>query len=302
MTSATSPSPSFIDTHVHFFDLDGDLPLQWGWLEEPAPGDAVLFDDLTNVRTRRFTSTELLHEGRRLGGLRQCVHVQSALGSSDPLEETRWVHDLHAEHGLPGGHIAQVPMASDEAASLVDQHRSYDLTRGVRDPGSNGELLSPTYVANVRRLGHHDLLFEVFCSPRRYADLGALAEQAPDTRLVLEHFGLPAGYSEEARKVWRRGLHQLASRDNIWLKLSGLGLVDHDWTWQGAGRLVADALEAFGTQRCVVGSNWPIDRSVSSYPDVVRAITQDLSEAEERAVLYDNAIELYSPTLRDNSP
>lgn len=300
----TGPSvrsaPPFVDTHVHFFDLDLDRPLRWGWLEEPGPGEETLFGDLASVRTQRFTPPELLHEGTRLAGLQQCVHVQSALGTEDPVEETRWIQALQERYGMPAAHVAQVPMAASNARRIIEAHREHGVMRGARDPGGNSALLSPEFIANTVELGRHDLVFEIFCSPRRYDDLGALADHAPDTRFVLEHFGLPSDCSDPALDAWREQLHVLAQRDNVWIKLSGLGLVDPDWTWSAARRLVAEALDAFSPGRCVVGSNWPIDRSASSYPDVVLAITQDLSEDEKSALLCDNAIELYRLDLWDN--
>jgi predicted TIM-barrel fold metal-dependent hydrolase len=168
--------------------------------------------------------------------------------------------------------------------------------RGVRDPGKTRVLLEPRYRAHVRRLAREDLLFEIFCSQSRYADLAELARACPDTQIVLEHFGLAPSPRDERFAGWRERLRALAELPNVRLKLSGLGMVDRHWRFDDAAVLVAEGLEAFGVERCVLGSNWPIDRAASSYPDAIGALaaaTADLSPPERRALFSANAEELY---------
>ena len=88
----------------------------------------------------------------------------------------------------------------------------------------------------------------------------------------------------------------MAEQPNVLLKVSGLGLMATDWTFDEADALMAESLSAFGVQRCVFGSNFPVDRAMSSYPDGYTAIqraTRTLTEAERHALFVTNAETLY---------
>jgi predicted TIM-barrel fold metal-dependent hydrolase len=283
-----------VDAHVHFFDLDNDHGLRWSWLEEHSGVGHV--PDTSSIAARRFTPVELFAEGHRLVALSQCVHVQAATGTSDGLAETRWLQTLRDRHGAPHAAIAHVELDRDDHQQTLDAQAAYTWVRGVRDPGKTHLLRDAAYAQRVAKLVDRRLLFEVLCSARRYDDLAWLAERAPDTQIVLEHIGLAVPPSSPDFTHWRAELTALARVPNIWLKLSGLGLVDRAWSMDDATRLAEVALGAFGIERCVIGSNWPMDRVASSYPDAIHAITAGslgLDPADRAALLSGNARALY---------
>jgi predicted TIM-barrel fold metal-dependent hydrolase len=285
---------TYVDTHVHFFDLDDPVPLQWGWHDVDQPPS--LARELSRTGLRRFTPPDLWTEGHRLAGLSKVVHVQSTT-DADPVGETRWLAALQERYGAPHAAIARVALRELEAPGVLERHLEFPLVRGVRDHGATTVLREPIYVNHVRRLGELGLLFEIFCSPKRYADLAALARDCPHTTIVLEHFGLAPLPSSDAHTLWRERLTELSACENVRLKLSGLALSGPDWTFDDARVLVATALDAFGVERCVVGSNWPIDRPSCAYPDSVRAVaaaTSDLSASERHLLFAGNAEALYA--------
>jgi predicted TIM-barrel fold metal-dependent hydrolase len=287
--------PAFVDTHVHFFDVDNARGLRWSWAEQP-PASGVTAK-LGSVGLRRFTPAELWNEGHRLAALAKCVHIEAAVGDEACVVETEWLAELHQAYGAPHAAIAHVDLDRPGASAVMDAHLSaFDRVRGVRDLGKNRVMLEAGYVENVRMLGERRLIFEIMVAHHRFADLARLARACADTTIVLQHFGMAPPPAHDDFDLWRAALAELASCENVHLKLSGLAMVDPAWTVEDARRLIQGGLDAFGPARCVLGSNFPIDRPGSAYPDGVAAAAaalRDLSEEERRAVFAENAERLY---------
>lgn len=290
----TVPVGGIVDTHVHFFDRD--LPgtdSWWPYLQETDDG---LVGGVDVVQPRRFTPVELCAEGERLARLRKCVHVESAHGAEDPVLETEWLAALRDRFGAPHAAVVRVPLDSERADGVIDAQLAYPFVRGVRDPGKTSQLDEGTYVHNVRSLAGRDLVFELYCSHRRFADLQRLAAKCPETQIVLEHFGLPPRPGDAEFASWRTGLEALAGTSNIVLKLSGLGLMAQDWKLVEARVLVDTSLGTFGANRCMFGSNFPVDKVSSSYPDAVVAVSEAMrscSKEERRQVFSTTAERIY---------
>jgi predicted TIM-barrel fold metal-dependent hydrolase len=283
-----------VDTHVHFFDYDAAPDLRWSWLESDEGWSIT--GSMAAVRSRRFTPFELWAEAGRLTGLTKCVHVESAHGSADSVRETAFLAELRERHGAPQAAIVRVELDEPDLDRRLDEHCKYGFVRGVREPGKAAVLADDRYVAGVRCLGERDLIFEVYCSAKRFTALGELARRCPDTRIVLEHFGAPPRPATDRFAGWRDGLHRLAEEPNVLLKVSGLGLMATDWTFEEAEVLMAEALDAFGAERCFFGSNFPVDRAMSSYPDGYTAMqraTRCLTEGQRHALFVTNAEALY---------
>jgi predicted TIM-barrel fold metal-dependent hydrolase len=285
--------PRFVDSHVHFFDRDGDHGLRWSWLEEESGEGHV--PDTAAVAGRRFTPVELFAEGARRAGLDRCVHVQAATGTRDGILETLWLDELRTRHGAPHAAIAHVELDRSDAARQLDAQREHSWVRGVRDLGKTSLLADPAYMERVADVGRRGLLLEVICGWRRFDALSALARRC-ETVIVLEHFGMAPPPGDPQFDEWRRALERLGAAPNMRLKLSGFGLCRRDWDDALVAALIAAGVDAFGVDRCVLGSNWPMDRVASSYPDVVLAVADGqvrLSSAERVALLAANAERLY---------
>ena len=128
------------------------------------------------------------------------------------------------------------------------------------------------------------------------AKAAALAAKFPDTKLILCHAGFPQERTDDYFADWRRGLEQLAGQENTLCKISGLGMVDQRWSVESLRPWVLGCIEAFGVDRCMFGTNWPVDRLFSSYPDLVgayRSIVADFTAEEQRQLFADNTRRWY---------
>jgi predicted TIM-barrel fold metal-dependent hydrolase len=164
--------------------------------------------------------------------------------------------------------------------------------RGVRDFGEGEYLMDSSWRRGFAHLHEHDLVYCVDPRPETLDQIKDLAAAFPETTISLDHAGFPLRRDDEYMAFWRAGMTSLAEAPNVIVKISALGMGDPHWTVDSMRPLVLHAIESFGVERTVFGTNWPVDRLFSSYPDVIdayAAIIADLSYAEQVALFSGNA-------------
>jgi predicted TIM-barrel fold metal-dependent hydrolase len=128
------------------------------------------------------------------------------------------------------------------------------------------------------------------------AQAAKLAADASNTQIILNHAGMWADRDLAGWKAWKAGMRELASRPNIAVKISGLGMLDKAWTTESFRPLVLETLEIFGTERAMFASNFPVDKLTSDFPTLWKTfakITEGASEAEMAALFRDNSRKFY---------
>ena len=114
--------------------------------------------------------------------------------------------------------------------------------------------------------------------------------------IILNHAGMPVDRDAEALSLWRTGMRALAAEPNVWVKISGLGMVDWRWTEESLRPFVLDTIEIFGPDRCMFASNFPVDKLYSSFDALYGAfkrIVSDFSMGEQRKLFSDAALAVY---------
>jgi predicted TIM-barrel fold metal-dependent hydrolase len=145
-------------------------------------------------------------------------------------------------------------------------------------------------------LASRGLTFDLQLYPHQMDEAVELATDFPGTGIVLNHAGMPVDRSAEGFALWRNGMRALASHDNVSVKISGLGMVDHHWTVDSFRPVVEDVIDTFGISRAMFASNFPVDRLYSSYEAVweaFREITAPFSFDERLALFSSNAERIY---------
>jgi predicted TIM-barrel fold metal-dependent hydrolase len=278
----------FVDTHVHFYDLQ-QPDIEYGWLQ---PGvEHHILDTVRPIQAQRYWADDWMAESR-FANVVKSVHVECAVGTPDPVAETRWLQAFADRLGHPHGIVAEVHLAQPDAEAVLEGHLAFANVRGVRDFGEGDYELDPDWRRGFALLARHDLVACLDSRPERYAQVKDLATSYPDTRICLDHAGLPLRRDDEYLALWRREMTNLAEAPNVIVKISALGMGDPHWTVDSIRPLVLHCIEAFGVERTVFGSNWPVDRLFSSYPDVVAAyasIIADFSHDEQTAMFSANA-------------
>lgn len=280
---STSDPVSVVDAHVHLWD---PTVLTYDWLAG-TPLD------------RRFDQTDLA----AAGGVDRIVVVQADCRPEQSLEEVRWIAGLRQTGPTVVGIVAHAALeAGTSARSQLTELQAEPLVVGVRrllqdePPGFTDNLEFRTGLAELAATG---LPFDVCVRARQLTEVGRLVADFPEVSFVLDHLGKPAVGEDPTR--WRDEVSALAQSPNIVIKLSGLAteVVHGDVSADAVGPYLRHALRAFGPDRCLFGSDWPVMTLATTYRwwlDVVREAIADLSPDDQAAVLGANAERIYRLT------
>jgi predicted TIM-barrel fold metal-dependent hydrolase len=285
----------FIETHHHLWEL-GRFP--YGWLAEPGtPGHTERLGDYKLIRTdwgpKRFFKE---FYGQHVI---KSVHVEGDSGAPDPVDETRWVDGIARAHGMPNAIVAFCDLQRDDAPAELDRHlEASDLVRGVRIRTHPDDPDTPAFHAALRALEERGLSYELNASPGKLLSGLATARAHPGLQVILGHTGFPLGRDDAYLAWWMREISALAEAPNVACKVSGLGMADHDWTVDSIRPWVMHCIEAFGVDRTMFGTNWPVDILYSTYlaqVDGYRIVIDQagIGRADQEKLLYRNAERFY---------
>ncbi len=288
-----------IDTHVHFWNMRNPDPgLAWVWLDSNA--DHPVLGNIDAIKMLSYNIDNLWAEAR-FADVSAFVHVQAAIGSDDPVKETIWLTRMRESSPVPFTIVADAELGTDDAMRQLDMHGESPYFVGVRDFRSepmlaSGEII-PRFEESLTVMAERNLVFDLDCEWPNMTAARDLALRHPDLTVVLQHIGFPRRRDNEYFTQWVGGMRTLAEAPNITCKISGLAMTDPLFTADSLRPWIDTPLEIFGPGRCVLGSNWPVDRLYSSY-DVIMDIYRDrlselLAPEDQRKVLSENAARIY---------
>ena len=283
-----------IDTHVHFWD-HGAPDLRWAWLESGFKFRK--WESAGTLDAPRYTTPEFRAEaeGCDVGAI---VHVHAADPIEDPAAETRWLESVADEHGMPDAIVGRCTLADPGAADLIRRHAAFPRCRGVRDAGSLDHLDVDDSVAAMDALAAAGFTVELRRRHDEFKVLDEITARWPTVTLALTHACLPLERSKDELDSWSAAMRSLAHHPNVVCKISAVaGASDPNWTIDSIRPWVLTCVEVFGADRCVLGSNWPVDRLFGTYRaliDAYREILAELGPAERSAVLHGTAERVYS--------
>jgi predicted TIM-barrel fold metal-dependent hydrolase len=281
-----------VDTHFHLHDMKRP-ELRYSWLEP----DSIhgFLGNIDAIKAQHYWIEDYIAE-IRFANVPKAVHVQAALGIPDPVNETKWIQAFADKTGYPHGIVAECHLADPDAAEVLDRHMHYANVRGIRDFGKGRYLVDGSWRAGFKHLKRHNLVSCVDTRIQYFDDLIDLAGAFPDTMICVDHCAIPEARDDDYLKRWSAAMRALAKADNVVMKISGLGMMDRLWTIESLRPWVLGSIEAFGVDRVVFGTNWPVDRMFSSYPDLVNAYAKIISGFtgdEQLAMFSRNAEKLF---------
>ena len=290
-----------VDPHIHLWDTRA---VHYPWLEEPG----VVYSGDNRLLPRHYDVTAFL-KGKEEIDIWRSVHVEA--NPADPLAEVRWLQALADDPvnlGHPHGIVAYIDLSRAGAQELMEQLASCRNVRGIRqtinvhaDPrynyASREYLSDSTWCENLKQLSRYGWSFDLQLYPAQAEDAAAVVKDNPAISFIIDHGGMFVDRSSaRGWREWRDGLRTLARSENTSIKLSGLAMFDHEWTLESFRPLVLEAIDCFGTDRCMFASNFPIDGLHTSYANLWRAYAQIVSgasAAEREALFIGNATRYY---------
>jgi predicted TIM-barrel fold metal-dependent hydrolase len=279
------------DAHQHFWDPRVNYH---PWLCDEPP-IAFRYGDYSALR-RPYLPADYLADARG-HEVAKTVYVETEWDPRDPLGETAWVGRLRRETGLPTVMVAQAWLDRGDAAHVLERQAAFAFVRGIRHKPPPGAMRDARWRAGYALLGRFGLRFDLQTAWTELADAAALCREFPDTRLILDHAGLPADRSREGIEGWKRALRQLAACPNAAVKISGICVPGARWTPALNRDIVLAAIEIFGLERAMFASNFPVDGLCATFPEIYSGfgeIAAGFSALERRALFYDNAVRIYA--------
>jgi L-fuconolactonase len=271
-----------IDSHQHFWRY---TPETHPWISDAMP---KLKRDFLPEDLRPLLAAE---------GFDGCVAVQAA----QSLAETRFLLDLASEHPFIKAVVGWVDLVSPDLERQLETFAASPALRGVRhiaqDEPDDRYLARADVVRGISTLARYGLTYDILVFARQLPAAIELATRLPDQHFVVDHIAKP-----EIRKGrlegWREGIRKLAALPNVSCKLSGLVTEAHwdRWTLADFRPYLEVVLEAFGHDRLMIGSDWPVCLLAADYGTaigLVRDSISTLSAPERSAIMGDNAAGFY---------
>jgi L-fuconolactonase len=271
-----------IDAHQHYWHYD---PAAYAWL-----------DASMRPLQRHFTPDDAWREMRQAGFERSiAVQVRQS------LEETRWLLGLADAHPFIAGVVGWVDLRSPTVEADLDAiaaHRKLIGVRHIVQAEPEGFLASPEFRRGVARLERYGLTYDVLVYARQLPDAVDFVRALPEQRFIVDHLAKP-DIKGRGHAPWRQHFEALAELPHVWCKLSGL-VTEADWgTWtiDHLRPYIQTALDCFGPERLMIGSDWPVCTVAGSYARTMQAMESALdgcTPAERASVLGGTAQRLWN--------
>lgn len=277
-----------IDAHQHFWRYDAT---EYPWIG----------DGMRSLR-RDFLPADLQPEMARVG-FDACVAVQAR----QSLEETRWLLQLAASNSFICGVVGWVDLQAHEVEEQLRALAPEPKLVGIRHIAQSEPddfLMRPAVQRGIALLARFGLPYDILIYPRQLAAATELVARFPEQRFVLDHLAKPE-ISRGAIVEWERDIRRLARRPNVYGKLSGL-VTEADWQSWTPDRIrpyLEIAFDAFGAERLMIGSDWPVCTVAADYRrtmDVVIDYVAALPAAAHASVLGGTASRFWKLTVQES--
>lgn len=270
-----------IDSHHHFWHYD---PARHDWI-----------DDNMSVIRQDFLPKQLkkVYEQNEIDG---CVSIQV----DQTEEETYFLLNHAKQNDFIEGVVGWIDLQADNLKERLDYFSHFRLLKGFRHilQGEKPEfMLQPKFQRGISMLGQYNFTYDILIKPHQIEAATTLIEAYPNQNFVVCHLAKPYIKSGKIDK-WAKDLKALANNSNVWCKISGI-VTEADYrNWKKSDFIpyLDIAIEAFGIDRLMYGSDWPVCLVAAKYDqqlDIVKAYFSTFSESEQEKLFGLNAIQFY---------
>jgi L-fuconolactonase len=271
-----------IDSHQHFWTFDS---IRDSWIT-----------DKMSLIKRNFYPEDLqptLHQN----GIDACIAVQA----DQSLGETRFLLDLATKNDFVKAVVGWIDLQADSIDEQLSEWKSEKKLAGFRhvlqaEPDTK-YMLRPSFLRGISKLKKYGFTYDILIFPKHLATAQKFVAQFSDQPFVLDHIAKPyikAGLID----VWERDIKSLAKFENLQCKVSGI-ITEADWkswTYEQIKPFLDIVFDAFGTDRVMFGSDWPVcllAGDFSQVKGVIETYIKDFSISEKAKVFGENAARFY---------
>jgi predicted TIM-barrel fold metal-dependent hydrolase len=241
-------------------------------------------------------------------GIAKSVYVQANWAPNWAADEAAWVSAEAGRTGWPHAIVAFADMTARDVRPALDRLAAFPLVRGIRHQfhwhenplyrfAPRADLCAdPVVRANIARLADYGFSFDLQVFAGQMEGAADLAAATPGVTFVLQHAGMLEDTSKAGRTAWERGMKRLAACPNVVTKLSAFGTFTHRNDPDFIADMVTTAAKLFGADRCMYGSNFPIEKLWTSYADLFaafRAAAKGLPKKAQTQIFNDTAARVY---------
>lgn len=275
-----------LDSHQHFWRYD---EAQYPWIPKGSPLHRDrLPNDLAPLLAQTGTDGSIAIQARQT------------------LEESRWLLELADRNPLIQGVVGWVDLRSgaveDQLADFARHPKFVGVRHVIQDEPDDQFMLRPDFLRGISKLKQFHLTYDILIFPRHLPAAIELVQRQPEQPFVLDHLAKPL-IKDGCLSPWREQIRELAQSANVFCKISGL-VTEANWAgWQPADfKPYLDVIfEAFGDDRLMFGSDWPVCLLAGSYEQVHRLVTgyvASLPKPVGNKILGGNAARFYSLLAR----
>jgi len=292
-----------VDPHIHLWNVES---LRYPWMKTAGGNFMGRCDPILKT----YEVRDYLADTQEVDVLK-VVHVDAAHDPTNPVAETRFLQSLADAPGnraMPQAIVAYARLEEPGVEEVLAAHTQFRNVRGIRqtlnvhtdpyyDYVGRHFMREQAWRRGFGLLEKYQLSFDLQIYPTQMEEAASLARAHPGIQLILNHTGMFVDRSAVSGwRAWRDGMRLLAQCPNVAVKISGMGMIDHVWTVESLRPYALETIDAFGADRAMFASNFPIDRLYSSYGALWRAFDHIVSgaSATERAALFrGNAERIY---------
>jgi len=230
------------------------------------------------------------------------IDATVAVQARQCLEESAWLLELADKYTFIRAVVGWVDLCGEDVVDQLERLAQHPKLRGIRhvihDEPDDEFMLRKAFLNGLRQLNRFELTYDLLLFPRHLPIACNLVKRFPDQPFVLDHIAKPPVRAAEM-DPWATDVKRLAEFPNVFCKISGL-VTEGNWnSWraQDFEPYLEVVLNAFGPQRLMIGSDWPVCTLAADYASVIEFEVDyiaKLSADEQRAILQDNPIKFYS--------
>ena len=277
-----------IDAHQHYWSVSRD---DYGWLTPEIP---LLYRDYLPA------DLEARLEQHQING---SIVVQAA----QSIAETDFMLELAAQHARILGVVGWLDLYAPDYLEQLERFRAYPKFVGIRimiqEMKDSNEVLQPEMLQAITAIADMGLPVDLLCTSNQLHSVVELLKRVPHLHAVIDHIAKPQ-IAAQAFEPWRSQMAEIAANPGICCKLSGMVTeADHQhWSSEQIIPYIRHAIDLFGYDRVMFGSDWPVCLLAASYDDVIGLLEQAVDAQvtpEEREKLFGrNAAAFYRLTSR----
>ena len=271
-----------IDSHHHFWKYD---PVEYDWI-----------DDSMKVIRKDFLPKNLKTTFQE-AGVDGAISVQAR----QSIEETDWLIGMAHQNEFIKGVVGWLPLIQGNIEEYLEKYVDEEKLKGVRHV-IQGEpdpefMLRKDFNHGISLLKKYSLAYDILIVERQLPNTIRFVDQHPDQLFVLDHIAKPLIVRNEL-SPWKENIQELAKRENVNCKISGM-VTEADyqkWTPSQLLPYFEVIMKAFGPDRLLFGSDWPVCLVATTYTNWMNLVRKNIAsytETEQAKIMGENALRLY---------